>query len=117
MRILIVDDDEVLLRALARRLRDHDVVALADPRAAVMLIGAGERFDFILSDLHMPNLDGIGFHRAVAEIDPAQAGAMAIMSGGAKAAELHILHERCVDVLAKPFELGELRALLEARAS
>lgn len=117
MRILIVDDDQSLLRALARRLRDHDVVALDDARVAVTRIDEGERFDFILSDLHMPHLDGMGFHRAVAEIDPAQAGVMAFMSGGARVKDLQFLHERSLNMLAKPFDLGELRALLDARAS
>ncbi|MCX5580124.1 sigma-54-dependent transcriptional regulator [Kaistia terrae] len=63
-QILIVDDDPAQRRLLADaagRL-GHDVVALADGRAALDRLAApdGGRFDLMILDLVMPELDGMG---------------------------------------------------------
>ncbi|MBZ9936747.1 sigma-54 dependent transcriptional regulator [Mesorhizobium sp. BR1-1-16] len=63
-RILIVDDDPVqrrLLEAAASRL-GHDVVTADNGRAALDQLGGpdGDRFQLMILDLVMPELDGMG---------------------------------------------------------
>lgn len=113
VRILIVDDDPTILRALARHLRAYDVVALADATTALQRIGNGERFDFVLSDIIMPRMSGIVFQRAVATIDPAQAERIVFMTGGATSPEeQRFLRDTTNVVLSKPFDIGELQNLV-----
>ena len=61
-RVLIVDDDPVQRRLLDNMVRKfgHDpVIAESGEQAAAMLSG-GERFDCVVLDLVMPDLDGFG---------------------------------------------------------
>lgn len=61
-RVLIVDDDEAVGRYLARQLRgENEVTMAADGQAALALLEGGDRFDVILCDLQMPNMNGVDF--------------------------------------------------------
>ena len=61
-RVLIVDDDPVqrrLLDNMVRKFGHEPVIAESGEQAAAMLAG-GERFDCVVLDLVMPDLDGFG---------------------------------------------------------
>jgi DNA-binding NtrC family response regulator len=118
VRVLIVDDDPAVLRSLRRFLRDHDVVAMDDPAAALERIARGERFDLILSDLTMPHMNGMELEKGIARIDAAQAERVVFMTGGATTDEARdFLASTRSTVLKKPFPAGALQALVRARAS
>src|SRR5262249_3584364 len=61
-RVLIVDDDPVQRRLLDNMVRKfgHEPVAVESGEAAVARRAGGGRFDCIVRDLVMPNLDGLG---------------------------------------------------------
>lgn len=65
MRILVVDDDPGVLRAVARQLRLHGHTVMcaegvqAARRTAGQMAALHERFDFVVTDIDMP--DGSGF--------------------------------------------------------
>ncbi len=66
-------------------------------------------YDLIVCDLHMPEVDGMDVYRAVQE-RLAAAPAMLFLSGFHDSAKyLPFVRETGVAVLAKPFELTELR--------
>lgn len=69
LRILVVDDDTQLrlmwLRVLGRY---HEVVLAEDGREALAVLS--HHIDIVVSDLEMPNLDGRGLLRRVAELHP-----------------------------------------------
>jgi EAL domain-containing protein (putative c-di-GMP-specific phosphodiesterase class I)/CheY-like chemotaxis protein len=69
-RILLVDDDPAVLRAYASALarRGWDAQPAADGRQAVLQLHPG-RFEAIVSDIAMPEMDGVEFLRAVREQD------------------------------------------------
>lgn len=57
--ILAVDDDERVLRAYARALRDrYDVLLAKDGQEAIDLLSSGSHADAILTDLLMTDIDG-----------------------------------------------------------
>jgi signal transduction histidine kinase len=57
--ILAVEDDERVLRAYARVLRDHyDVLLASDGQEAIDLLRSGSRADAVLTDLILPEVDG-----------------------------------------------------------
>jgi CheY-like chemotaxis protein len=117
VRILIVDDDTSVLRSLGRFLRAHDVVTMEDPTAALDRVAHGERFDFILSDLTMPRMNGIQLQKEIARIDPTQAERIVFMTGGATTDEARdFLASTHNTVLAKPFLPEALNALIGRRS-
>lgn len=68
--VLIVDDDETLLRSLARllRLRGYEPKTATSAAAAIELVQT-ERFDVVLSDIAMPGMDGIELLRNIRDTD------------------------------------------------
>ena len=68
-RILIVDDEQLLVTGLARILgREHDVTTVTCGRDALAALETGARFDLILSDVMMPQMTGIDLFAAVAAL-------------------------------------------------
>lgn len=60
MQLLIVDDDKFIRSVLSEMLKSqgYDVVSVGDGIEALIILGR-QHFDFIISDITMPNLDGI----------------------------------------------------------
>lgn len=111
-RVLVIDDEHDVLRAVQRALAfDHDVVALDDAARSLALLAAGERFDIILCDLMMPRMSGVEFYDEVAALSPALARSVVIVTGGA-------FTPRTVEFLTrvrhveKPLTIGALRQLI-----
>src|SRR5690606_5308546 len=69
-RVLLVDDDVDLRRMLSRLLRRaaFEVVEVDSGRTALAELGK-QRFDVVLSDVHMPDGDGLEVLRGVRRID------------------------------------------------
>jgi PAS domain S-box-containing protein len=71
--ILVVEDEQAVLRVTARVLRDagHTVLEAADGAAALEVVEAeGERIDLVLSDVIMPRVSGAELAASLAESHP-----------------------------------------------
>jgi EAL domain-containing protein (putative c-di-GMP-specific phosphodiesterase class I) len=70
-RVLVVDDEQAILRAYSRILTSHgyQVLTAASGEIALELL-AREPVDVVVSDLTMPGMTGIDFLRAVRQRDP-----------------------------------------------
>jgi PAS domain S-box-containing protein len=118
-RVLVVDDDEAVLRAIARLLRpQNEVVAVSDAREALRLLESGERFDVILCDLMMPDLTGMDLHRLVEARNPKTAERFVFITGGTihddvRAFLADVPNER----LEKPFSTGTLHDIARRYSS
>lgn len=68
--ILIVDDSASFRQVVSMALKGagYDVVEAFDGQDALAKLD-GRKFHLIISDVNMPNLDGIGFVKAAKEID------------------------------------------------
>ena len=71
-RILLAEDDDAMRTYLARALErsGHNVVAVDRGTAALPLIEAGGQFDLLLTDIVMPEMDGIELAQKAAIIAP-----------------------------------------------
>lgn len=81
MKVLLIDDDAAILRAIARLLgRTHEVHTVADAADAVARIRA-QRPDVIVCDLNLVGMSGLDVHAAVREEDPESARRFVFISG------------------------------------
>jgi len=60
-RILVVDDDRVLLRLVQWRLEraGHEVVSVPSPQDALELVLGGKTIDLVVLDVSMPEISGV----------------------------------------------------------
>lgn len=117
-RVLVVDDDELVARSLARSLRGHCEVAVArSGSAALDRIEAEPHWDTILCDLMMPGMTGMDLAEAVAARDPALRARMVFITGGAvtPAAREFVARPDVVS-LQKPVSVAELLRAVEQAA-
>lgn len=115
-RVLIVDDEQSIVRALTRVLSHHDVVTAHDGRTALALMSRGTPFDVILCDLMMPGMPGSELYEQVCAIRPELGPRFVFMTGGAfTTAGSAFLDTLGARVLVKPFDPSEvLRWVAEA---
>ena len=109
-KILIIDDNELILEGLKLYLAPKfDVVTVSDPSAVFMDLGK-IRFDLILTDLSMPAVNGFGLLSALRQHHPGTP--IIAMSGWGNPPQDHKL--KADALLLKPFDLDELdRSLSE----
>ena len=110
--ILLVDDEETVRELLKRGLElDRHNVELGQNGANGLdiLREKNGEFDLLISDIRMPELDGIALAQAAKQAFPLLP--ILLMTGYAEQRERTKELEQVVeDVLTKPFSLGELRS-------
>ncbi len=113
-RILVVDDEPYVTRALQRSLSpEHEVVTVNGARAALKLWDQGSRYDVILCDVMMPGMTGMDLYQELSRTVPDQAQRIVFMTGGAFTPRaLSFLQEVPNPKLSKPLDLRQLRALV-----
>jgi PAS domain S-box-containing protein len=113
-RILVVDDDPLVLRSLTRVLaRDFDVASARNGREALDLVRAGGTFDAMLCDLMMPELSGIELHEVLERDDPELAKRTVFLTGGAFSGRAqNFLDAVGLPHLEKPVDIKTVRELL-----
>ncbi|MBN8808715.1 MAG: response regulator [Sphingomonas sp.] len=107
IRILLAEDDDVMREYLARALErsGYAVVAVDRGTAALPLIEA-ESFDLLLTDIVMPEMDGIELAQKAAEIAPAMR--VMFITGFAAVTLRAGKQMPQARVLSKPFHLRDL---------
>ena len=111
--ILLVDDEQNMLNALRRSLRGqaYHVEAFDHPLAALERVRV-QRFDLVISDYRMPDMDGITFLHLLREIQPDCV--RMVLSGYADLSALvgAINEARIFRFIAKPWSDAELMLAL-----
>lgn len=105
-RLLIVDDEVELLHSLAEKLakQGYETVPCGSPQAALQLLRT-QRCDLLLTDLMMPEMDGITLLQAAHQIDPDMAAI--VMTGQATVqTAVDALKKGAVDYILKPFKIN-----------
>ena len=109
IRILLAEDDQVMREYLTRALeRAGYAVAAVDRGTAAIPLLETESFDLLLTDIDMPEMDGIELARRAAELVP---GLRVMFITGFAAVTLKAGREMPnARVLSKPFHLRDLVA-------
>lgn len=115
-RVLIVEDERALARALRRMLgADHEIVVAEGGRHALEVLAADPHFDVVLCDVMMPDLTGADLHREVSGRSPELGRRFVFMSGGAFGAQARSYVDATGQpMLAKPFDRRQLSRALAA---
>jgi PAS domain S-box-containing protein len=110
-RVLVVDDEHLLVAAIRRSLQPlHEVVTTTSAREALEHLRRGEPFDVVLCDLMMPDMSGMELYELLRHEAPEQARRMLFLTGGAFTPAASRFLERVDNVhLEKPFEREALR--------
>ena len=110
-RILVVDDETIIAELIADMLGDDGYEVDTAPNGIVALERiAGQDYDLILSDLRMPELDGLGLYHELERERPDLLRRFVFITGTSGHADYY----RCMDdvkvpVLTKPFNIVELQ--------
>ncbi len=111
-RILVVEDDIALARALGDELRRaHDTRVVHTGREALILAET-ERFDLIVLDLNLPDMDGLDVAQ---QLDGLDTPILMLTARADVRSRVAGLYAGASDYLAKPFEMEELLARVYAQ--
>ncbi len=112
-RILVIDDEPMVMRILVRFLEPSVAVGVTSAREALTRLEAGEDYDVILCDLVMPGMSGIDLYAQLARSRPDLAERCVFMSGGAFTSEARAFvatgDRLCLD---KPIDEAKLHAAI-----
>jgi PAS domain S-box-containing protein len=119
-RILVVDDQEANVMLLEQMLRNDgytNITTTQNPRE-VCALHEDKRFDLILLDLQMPEMDGFEVMEALKKIDPASYLPVLVITAQ-PGHKLRALKAGAKDFVSKPFDFVELQTrihnMLEVR--
>jgi len=109
-RVPLVDDSETLRRAIRRSptAEGHQVVEASNGREAVELLGEQD-FDLIVSDVRMPDMDGVELLRAIHERD-ADLPVVLITGDPELETAMKAVEYGALEYLAKPVDVEKLKA-------
>jgi len=113
LRILLVDDDDLVQTAVSAQLRrlGHSIVMAENGREAVDKVEAGLQVDLVLLDIDMPVLDGTQALPLLRRLRPDLPVIIETGNLGEKAEQL-VSGYQDVALLVRPFSLAELKAAI-----
>ncbi|MEK6438827.1 MULTISPECIES: response regulator transcription factor [unclassified Pseudonocardia] len=113
MRALLVEDDEVLGKALRRALSEGGFrVRHVTTGGAALAAVAEDEPDVVLLDMGLPDRDGLAVCRGIREIS--RVPILAVTGRGAVEARVRGLRSGADDYIVKPFLVEELLARMDA---
>ncbi len=113
MRMLILDDEEPIVKLLSRVCiaEGHDVASFTNSATALVHL-ATEAIDLLITDMNMPDPDGVTVIREARRMQP-DIFTLIITGHAGQYPIAEILGSGTADVMFKPFHINELRARLE----
>ena len=106
--ILVVDDEDALRSVVTAELSklEYTVLSAADGQEAIAMLQQ-HRFDLVLLDITMPNIDGIGVLKFMQEHD-LRAKAVMLTALGDIYHAIEAKQHGAIDFITKPFNLDEV---------
>jgi CheY-like chemotaxis protein len=115
-RVLLVDDDRVGLKLAEIILSRHgaNCVSCLNGKEAVQILSNDNKFDIVLMDIEMPELDGISAINILREMPALQGVRICVITAHVMHADLAKIDPELVsDVLTKPYTADQLIAFVK----
>src|SRR3990170_4614305 len=112
-KVLVVDDEQGMREFLTVLLekQGHRVITAAEGEQALQLV-AEEPPDLVISDLRMPNVDGIGLLAGIRKQYP-ELPVILITAYASSASTIQAMRLGADDYITKPFRIEEIRLVVE----
>uniref|UniRef100_A0A7V4G846 Response regulator n=1 Tax=Desulfobacca acetoxidans TaxID=60893 RepID=A0A7V4G846_9BACT len=116
-KVLVVDDDRMMLRLLEMNLEKVGCRVLkAEDGSAALDLAERESPQLIFLDLMMPDMDGWEVMRRLKQSDSTRDIPVVIITGKVdRATRNELMGMGAEDFISKPFELGDIRKLVAER--
>jgi len=116
--VLLIDDDEAILQVVGKALKiaNCDVITASSARDAAMLLARGE-FDAIISDIRMPEFDGMQLFEFMDKHFPEYKDHVIFVTGDSSPQTLQFLERNHARFLMKPFEIHPLLAMVKENSA
>jgi len=113
IRVLVVDDEKAVCDLLVSFLKSlsYEVDTAADGLEALDKY-AHAHFDLVLTDLSMPNMDGLELARQLRELDD-EAVVLMITGYPTIGSAVEAIKQGATDYITKPFALDEIKIRIE----
>jgi len=111
-RVLVIDDEPLIGKAVRRMLSEHDVTVSTHPDDGLERAARGE-FDLVLLDMSLPPSSGRAVFEALTERAPDAASRVVFTSGGISDPDTRDFLDRLPNqVIDKPFDHARIRTLV-----
>ena len=112
-RILVVDDEPMIIKSLQRLLKGHQVSVATSGREALAILEQQD-YDLVVCDLIMPDLTGIDVYQEVQRLRPGDEARIVFITGGAFTPETAAFLQSIPNVwIEKPFDFKAVRAFVD----
>ncbi len=113
--VLLIDDDQRVLKAYARLLgRTCNIITASDGQEAIDLLSSGSSADAVITELNLPEVDGESFYRWAAKENPRLAARTVFVAADATRERYSsFVRELKNPVLTKPVNASALLEALE----
>ena len=116
-RVLVVDDESIIAQLIADVLGGEGFEVDTAPHGLAALDRLANRtYDIILSDLRMPELDGLGLFREIEQRYPQMLRRFVFITGTSEHTDYQgFIDDVKVPVLTKPFDMMNLVRVVQTR--
>lgn len=112
-KILIVDDEPLILNILKALVEDLAVIETAENGQEALSRIKEQYFDAIISDISMPVLNGIEFYRQASFSDPNIRNRFLFYTGNPTDEHMRYFSENNIQYLTKPAPMGQIQKSIE----
>lgn len=111
--VLVVDDEGSLRESLAMilEMEEFNVLSAADGAEAIETLKKN-KVHFVLSDVRMPNVDGVQLLEKIRELDPT-IPIVVLMTGFSEHTKDEIIAKGALDVIFKPFDMDKIAEFIK----
>jgi DNA-binding NtrC family response regulator len=117
INVLVVDDEGTLRKSIVRNLQmeDFNVLSASNAKDALEIVKT-EKVHFVLSDIRMPEMDGVELVEKIRSINPS-IPIIVLMTGFSQYSKEDVTARGAQDMISKPFDMDYIIQLIRSSVS